>query len=152
MNQKRGSKSYRKSSYNWAWRKCSNDCYKFQNNIGQGVWKVSYEGKALKYVPRSCRLMGNAWDVPEKNKSGSLDPVAYCSTAIVRYHCTKHWLDMRRLELTHFSWCFTPEGTIGNTGCDSSKHRGQRLEQWPWLGSCYAKMKEMYGDSCFVIW
>ncbi len=82
MNQKRGSKSYRKkSSYNWAWRKCSNDCYKFQNNIGQGVWKVSYEGKALKYVPRSCRLMGNASDVPEKNKPGCLDTVA--STAIV---------------------------------------------------------------------
>ncbi len=37
-------------------------------------------------------------------------------------------------------------------GCDSTEYRGQRLEQWPWLESCHAKVKERGGDSCFVLW
>jgi hypothetical protein len=50
--------------------------------------------------------------------------------------CTAHWLDTRKLVITLFSRFFTGERTIGYISCDSTEHRGQRLEQWAWLASC----------------
>jgi hypothetical protein len=35
---------------------------------------------------------------------------------------------------------------------DSKEHKGQRLEQWPWLASCHAEVKHRGGVSCFVLW
>ena len=43
-----------------------------------------------------------------------------------------------RLASTLFSCIFTGEGTIGNMVCDSTEHRGQRLEHRPWLASSQA--------------
>jgi hypothetical protein len=36
------------------------------------------------------------------------------------------------------SFSITGEGTIWYMGCDSTEHRGQRIEQWPRLASCHA--------------
>ncbi len=58
-----------------------------------------------------------------------------------------HWQVILRLAVTLSSWIFTGEGTIGFMGCDSTEHRGQRLEQWPWLASWRRGACCMYGFS-----
>jgi hypothetical protein len=57
---------------------------------------------------------------------------AFC-TFFVHFHTSNHWLVISRLSVTLFSRIFTGEETIENMGCDSTEHRGQSLEQWPWL-------------------